>query len=758
MCERNCLRRGVGAPVLMSLVVFGGISTVANGASPADDWRARTEKALDRWCRWLSGYLYQIPGTDLYTLNPTAGTGANPYRDCAGNDFAAGAAAYWMKRAHPEENVARPLRGLIKLVLGSHVAIKAVNRPDVRFWGSTCSYADNWHACLHVVVLSMLAMDALPAEQREQLRTMLAWEADHRAKLGISKEGGSIPALMPQGSCGESNAWTAALMQLARATFPDSDRQNTWRNAAIEFSLNAVCMPADMASDRVIAGNPLKGWVRGANFEPGGIQEHHGFYHPGYVGWPLAYKAFAVLLDESLPPDHRNPDVYLHNYKFVFDRLKRGTFSNGRFIHCAGDDWITYGYGNSQILPAAIFAAARFNDPDASRIADQWLSLIEHQQSLTGGAIPSARLATFHRLRVNDIAWYEGEDGVALAQAMWVLDRIDTGAVPPPSSEREFDARNVGTYHEPNARLVWHRDSHRWASFCWRSCYGEPQALVQPIGLPNLLKFNHNSFGILDIAGCTRSIEIKWFATDTLKGGGFWSLGQIDRESRSDIVKGRVSPLVRQYQALVALPEGPSILIDQCLALDQLWLLRSGSLGMRLAADIFNDNKVSLTVNGMEKVFGQHTERDTWHDLGSREITLEKVLAIHVVAGEGTFQLLQKRRRSPDRSELLYPNDPYGSEESLLTHELYFGPAGYDRPRIVVPQTWFRNDVLVFYCDPAATPPKTAAVIMGKHPCFAIHLPDLKRAVAINFADNEQSTDSPAGRITVAARSVKVLP
>ncbi len=741
----------------VTLVLLSLASTRVWAASPADDWRPRIEKALDRWARWLSGYAYQIPGTDLYTLNPTAGTGANPYRDCAGNDFAAAAAAYWMKRANPDEATARPLRGLIKFVLGSHVAIKAVDRPDVRLWGSECSFSDNWHACLHVVVLSMLAMDTLDPELQQQLQKILKWEADHRAKLGISKEGNSIPGLMPKVSHGESNAWTATLMQVARATFPESDREPVWRKAAIEFSLNAICVPGDTTSQRVVAGKPLREWVKGANFESGGIQEHHNFYHPGYIGWPLAYQAFAMLVDESLPQDRRNADVYLNNYKFVFDRLKQGTFANGRFIHCAGDDWITYGYGNSQILPAAIFAAARFADPDASRIAQEWLGLIEHQQSLTGGSIPSARLGTFHRLRVNDTSWYEGEDGAALAQALWVLDRINRDAVPPPATEEQFHQRNVGTYYEPNVQLVWHRDLHRWASFCWRSCYGEPQAIVQPIRLSGLLKFNHNSFGILDLVGCGRSISIPWFATQTFKEGGFWSLGQINRESRSDI-RGTVSPLVRQYQALIALPEGPSILVDQCMSLDQIWLLRTGSLGMRLAADIFNNNQVSLSVGGQEKAFGQHPTQDTWHDLGGRSITLEKLLTIHAISGEGTFQLLQKRRRPPDKSELLYPNDPFGSEESLLSHELYFGPKGYDRPRIVLPKTLFRNDVLVYYCDPKTTPAQTEATVTGQHPCLAIHLADLKRTVAVNFADTEQATDSPAGRITVPARSVKVVP
>lgn len=734
-------------------------------ASPAGDLRPRLEKGLDQWCRWLSGYLYQIPGTDLYSLNPTFGTGNNPYRDIAGNCFAAAAGYYWIEHAKPSEDLARPIRGLMKLVLGSHMAIRTIDRPDVVPWGATYTMSDDWHACLHVVVMTMLTLDGLPDVEKEQLRKILKWEADKRTEYGISKRGNSMPAVMPGGSHGEANAWTDTLMQLARINLKDApDRQDAWHKAAVEFSLNAICVAADTTSDEVIAGKPLKEQVKGANFEPGGIQEHHGFYHPGYIGWPLAYQAFSMLLDEQMPEAERNPDVYLHNYKMVFDRLKQGTLSNGRFIHCAGDDWITYGYGNAQILPAAIFAAARFKDPDATRIADQWLKIMELQQALTGGAIPSSRLAAFQRLHVNDISWYEAEDGAVLAQGLWVLDRIDAGKIPPASTEEQYNARNVGTYNEPNAKVTWHRDAKRWASFCWRSCYGEWQAIVQPVGLPNLLKYNHNSMGILEFMGARGGSKILWHNTETLKDGGFWSLGSIDRESKSVIatldksVGSTKGPLLRQHQALVVLPEGPSIFVDQCQALDQLWIQRTGALGLRLAADIFNGNKVNLSVNGEEKSFGPAACKDTWHDLKARSITIEKLMTIHAIAGEGSFQLLQKRQRDPNRAELLYPNDPYGSEESLLSHELYFGPPAYDRLKIISPNEWFRNAILVVYCDPAATPAKPTAVVTGEHPCFAISLPEIKRTVAINFADTEQTTDSAAGKISVPARSVKVVP
>ena len=94
--------------------------------------------------------------------------------------------------------------------------------------------------------------------------------------------------------------------------------------------------------------------------------------------------------------------------------------------------------------------------------------------------------------------------------------------------------------------------------------------------------------------------------------------------------------------------------------------------------------------------------------------------------------------------------------ESLVSHALYFGPPAYSPPRRVAAGEWFRNVVLVLRCDfdPAAARP--SATVTGNPPCIAIHLPEVNRTVAINFADNEQTTDSPAGRITVAPRSVRV--
>jgi hypothetical protein len=715
----------------------------------AQELQQRIERVLDRWCRWLSGYVRPVPDTDLYTISPKLKQAGHPYRNVAGNQFAAAAAAYWLARAKPDEPVARPLRGLVKLSLVSHTAVPPVEHPLVFKWGARGNFwgHDDWHADLFAGTSGLLMLPGLAPTERDQLLKILAWEADFDVGVVVGTTY-TLPQLGGS-SKGESNAWTTMLLQAARVALPRSERQSAWREAAIQYSLNSICVPDDVKSARVIGGKPLNERVKGANFEPGGIQEHHGFYHPGYMGWPLALQAYAQMMDEMLPEAEQNPDVYLHHWRLAFDRLKQGTFANGRFIHCAGDDWNAYGYGNDHILPIGLFAGARFRDPDAVRLASEWLALAEKQQALTGGPIQGSRLARLQHNYHNDFAWYEAISGAALACALWVLEHADTSAMPPPATEEQYNARNLGTYDEPNARLVWCRDRHRWASCSWRSAYGEWQALVQPIALPHLLKFNHNSTGILQVAGGVPMKRILAYRTSPLDGG-FWSLGTVERAATAP-KEGQ--PLVRQHQALVALPEGPSVFVDLCEALAPVEVQQDLGLGLRLAADVFNDHQVHLNAGGTEKTFAPHPERDTWHDLAARSVTIEKLLTIHTLAGEGSFQFMQKRRRASDFSESPYPGDAVAVEESLLGHELYFGAPAGGPPRKVAAGEWFRKLVLVSYCDPQQTPSQPVGSVSGDPPCLAVHLPEVRRTVVINFADREHA----AGPAKVGPRSVVIV-
>ncbi len=746
-------------PIACGLLGCPGGLQAAEGVAFEAGLQPRLERALDRWCHWLSGYLYQIPGTDLYTLNPTLGTGRGPYRDVAGNQFAAAAAGYWLARAKPEEAVAKPLQGLIKLALGTHVAVKAIDRPDIQRWGASLSSADDWHADLFAGAQGMLLNGALPQNQQNQLLKILEWEADKQVEFGISKAHRTMPGLWPAESCGESNAWSCALLQTARWAMPGSSRQPDWRKTAVAYCANAISLPADMQSEEKLGGRMLKELVKGANFQPGGIQEHHGFYHPGYEGWVLAYMAYAFTMDEQLPEAQRDADVYLHNWKRVYDRLKQSTLSKGRFVYAAGYDWIAYGYGNTQFMPAALFAASHFGDADASAMVNGWLTLIEKQQEVAGGSVQASRLASFQRFRVNDFSWYEAQEGCCLAQALWMLEHMKGGRIPEPATEQEFNQRNVATYHEPEAHLAWYRDEAVFASAAWRAAHGQWQLLVQPVQLPHLLKFNHNGMGILQISGATPSVAVESSSIGTFAGGGFWTIGSIARDSKN-VVHGRpdnkVAPLARQYEAMVVLPHGPTLLVDYCQALDQLWLLHDGSLGLRLAADVFNEQRVRIEANGTESAWTPGECDDLWQDLQSRSVVVERQLTISALSGEGTFQLMRKRQR-PASGDMLYPSDILGVEESLLSHELYFAKPSQFRPRMVGPQEWFRQNVLALSCEPRGVGHATTGTVRGTFPCLLVDLPESKCTVGINFDGAARSVEVSGVGETLEPNSVGVF-
>ena len=84
---------------------------------------------------------------------------------------------------------------------------------------------------------------------------------------------------------------------------------------------------------------------------------------------------------------------------------------------------------------------------------------------------------------------------------------------------------------------------------------------------------------------------------------------------------------------------------------------------------------------------------------------------------------------------------------------MYFGlPAG-EPPRKVSAGQWFRKLVLVSYCDPQQTPSQPSGSVTGEPPCLAVHLPEVRRTVVINFADREGAV----GPAKVGPRSVVIV-
>lgn len=676
---------------------------IANRSIFVAEVRKRLWRALEIWCCGLGTSLHPA-GEGLRSLTPLPSRGEIAYDAVAADQFAAAASGYWLRRANASDSISTPLRELIRFALVSHVAVQDRPLPDGAVWGATAKPSNNdWHAPLFPAATGILLEGALSRKEEAWLRQTIEWEAGFHVQNPPDMEGKpplfgrKSPGRHPAHSCGESLAWTAALLQVARVRYPDANGATFWREAAIIHALNSTSFPEDVTSSKCVAGRSLAERVVGANFEPGGIQEHHGFFHPGYMAWPLASLAVAFLLDQRLPPEERDPEAYLHHWQDVFARLKQCCLDNGRLIYAAGFDWNQYGYGNTRLLPAALFAAAHYMDRQAARLADQYLTLMEFQQARSGWAFQIERMATQRQLYPNRYAWYEAIDGMAIAESLWILDefeRVDSALLVEPDAAEKYQSSTAGTYVEPRAQLAWHRTNRVFASFSWRAYPSGAQALVQPLHNPHLLKWNAGAAGILEFTDAAQIQALEWCQTQSFDEGGFYTIGQIVHGRWED--QRNVRPLARQILAMVALPKGLVLWIDRYQAMQNCEIETNLSFPVRLAADIFNGCAARLAVDGKELEYPQHPAVDTWHLLRGRQLTAGQSLTLTNLQGDGSFHLMQKRRRDPKGLTMLYGEGSAACEESLVSHDLYFGSR---EPRLVASGEWIRKIIHALTCE-----------------------------------------------------------
>ncbi len=673
----------------------------------------RLDEALTRWVIGLEQILYPVGFGDYYTLTPIRTDRDVPFDAVAGDQFAATAVAYWMHRKNKTLQHGCKLSGLVRYSLVTHVC----NSPGTEFpagsiWGATMSDGNDWHANLFPSISGALMWDGLDPNHRAMLERILIWEADFHSNLppgAISSypyNNRREPGFYGRDSNGESMAWATTLLVAARWRTPENPNHSDWTESAIAHAINATGIPEDRTSSQTINGRPLADWHCGANFTSAFLQSHHYFLHPGYMAWPLASLALAQLMDRASSNEPGVGEACLLHWQEIYARLMQLCLHNGRLIYPSGYDWNLYGYGNTRLLSASIFAAGHFQDVNASRFAVEYLGLIESQQSRNGGLVQADRMVTQRVLFPNRYAWYEGIEGLTLAESLWMLERLPD--LPLAADEEEFHASTAGDVLDEDTSVVWHRDTKAFVSFSWNTYRGGGQFLFVPLRDPHLLKWNAQATGRLAVRGAAQDIEpwfywgnpkesiwpkeflrnLQWRKIKSFDGGGFlfqalFHLGAWEN-------KRNMRPLVRQWLTIVCMPGHPVVFVDRCMAFQEIEVDDNLSLQIRLAADYFNGNELHLVTGSTKRCFPQ-AEEDTWHSLGRGPITVNKSLRIVPLAGDGEFHLMQKSRRQPEIPRMIYGELSQAAEESLVAHELYWG----DRTsRLIAEGTEFQCNVL----------------------------------------------------------------
>ncbi|MEH0400773.1 hypothetical protein ACFY7V_34780 [[Kitasatospora] papulosa] len=272
------------------------------------------------------------------------------------------------ERALSSANAIIRTRNLIRTLAARHRA----NNPDTATrWGS------GWQTALwgyYTALAGWLLWDELNATERDQLSSMLIWEADRLTtgngiylvgtsghQLYMTRTDGTV--VSPGDSKAEEDNWSAAALSLAAVMMPAHPNVARWKRRNVELLLAAAACPADLTSNKTINGIRLSSWLQGTNIANDGTLQNHARLHPLYM----------VAFDQSLYQgfvfglaNQAAPRAALHNINRTYAALVSKPFplpdggtsfiyrsNSAEIYYPEGNDWGThfpFYFGNFDLL------------------------------------------------------------------------------------------------------------------------------------------------------------------------------------------------------------------------------------------------------------------------------------------------------------------------------------------------------------------------------------------------------------------------
>lgn len=210
--------------------------------------------------------------------------------------------------------------GMIRTVVGTH-----------RLSGA----AEEWSKFASGRELYLLGMAAwlwwehLEGETQALIAGIIEYEADRFL-------GEPAPAQLYDDTQAESNAWTGGGIAIAACMLRSHPRRDQWQEKANEYMISAYATAADMRSEHIVDGRPLREWLTGPNALPDFTVENHGFVHADYMAAisEMVRSAIAYRL-AGLPV----PEAATFNAEPVLDRLVAMMLPDGTHLYPQGTDY-----------------------------------------------------------------------------------------------------------------------------------------------------------------------------------------------------------------------------------------------------------------------------------------------------------------------------------------------------------------------------------------------------------------------------------
>jgi len=564
---------------------------------------------LREWFTFAEGYWYDIPGqTGLGCF----GTGYDHNWGIQTNLKYVGAMAAFGVLGERSDRASAELRGraieralaALRYDLSTHLT-GDLKRMDGGQWGH------GWitglgleRAMFGIYLLDPLLTD----EDRAAIRRVLTSEADW-----LLDEYEVVAD--PWGHSGrnrpESNMWNGALLWRSAMMYPDHPRAAAWQEKAHAFLMNAITVPADGDSDRVVAGKAVREWFVGANFFPHYALDHHGYTNVGYSVVTLSnaamlhYDARAQGLDAP-------ESLYYHNAE-LWDVVRRMVFSDGRLARIGGDSRVRYAYCQDYLLPVLVYAADRLGDAEAVTLLRGQLDLIRREARFSAdGSFYGRRLRPLARNNPYYYARLESDRAVVLGMVAAYLKhlhdagRMEVRPAAEPRDTSRFEQSVGGAWSEPDYGAVLHRSKTRFASYAWRA-HGLTQGMCQPPDDGHLAEWHQNLTGVVRMqgddgiirGGQTTHRRLERQRIETFDGG-FLTYGAVTEGLDLAIDEGwrGEQPALHQI-VFVALPDGRTVVgLEHCRTLEnRCYLAELKGLHLNVPNDLYNGFRREISVS-----------------------------------------------------------------------------------------------------------------------------------------------------------------
>ncbi len=170
---------------------------------------------------------------------------------------------------------------LINSVVAEHRSNHPEDEED-RYWGGS------WQSPLwaeNIGLGAWLLRDGMASEDYAKAERMVLNEADIMAEdfeiPYYQDENGTI--IYPGDTKGEEIAWSAKILALACAMFPDAEERPDWNDKLERMLVSATAMQEDLGSEKNVDGRKVGEMINGSNVNEDGTVVNHNLVHIDYM-------------------------------------------------------------------------------------------------------------------------------------------------------------------------------------------------------------------------------------------------------------------------------------------------------------------------------------------------------------------------------------------------------------------------------------------------------------------------------------------